>query len=251
MLPLAVTENWKIQTLPLARIKKIMKSEEFILQELEREKIQQVGSSSGDKPQVKFMISGEAPLLMSKACELFVKELSTRAWLHTERNRRRTLQRQDVHAAVGESEVFDFLIDLVPRVSSQSSRHGLPASLPDTSTIPGIPSIPMQIPNVSGSLVHPVASEFGPLTDPMHGHFPFYAMPMAGLDTPDGSSLHQQGPTLNMFSGQQVQQQQRIQQPPSLPHTGQNHPQPYIQDVQPNQNQLDQHHPHQWTDPPL
>ncbi|EEC43265.1 predicted protein, partial [Phaeodactylum tricornutum CCAP 1055/1] len=87
--------NWKIQTLPLARIKKIMKKSE--------------------KAAVKFMISGEAPLLMSKACELLVKELSARAWQHTERNRRRTLQRQDIHAAVGESEVYDFLIDIVPR----------------------------------------------------------------------------------------------------------------------------------------
>ena len=43
---------------------------------------------------------------------------SFRAWRHTERNRRRTLQRQDLHAAVGESEVYDFLIDIVPRVTT-------------------------------------------------------------------------------------------------------------------------------------
>jgi nuclear transcription factor Y gamma len=116
------TENWKIQTLPLARIKKIMKSEEFILQELEKDK-QQKAAEDGqgaetDKPNVKFMISGEAPVLMSKACELLIKDLSFRAWRHTERNRRRTLQRQDLHAAVGESEVYDFLIDIVPRVTT-------------------------------------------------------------------------------------------------------------------------------------
>ena len=38
------------------------------------------------------MISAEAPLVFSKACELFVKELTLRAWIHTEDNKRRTLQ---------------------------------------------------------------------------------------------------------------------------------------------------------------
>ena len=38
------------------------------------------------------MISAEAPLVFSKACELFVKELTLRAWTHTEDNKRRTLQ---------------------------------------------------------------------------------------------------------------------------------------------------------------
>ena len=40
----------------------------------------------------KQMISAEAPLVFSKACELFVKELTLRAWIHTEDNKRRTLQ---------------------------------------------------------------------------------------------------------------------------------------------------------------
>lgn len=139
-------ENWKIQSLPLARIKKIMKSEEFILQELEKDRQQKIAEEEGragaivdasDKPAIKFMISGEAPVLMSKACELLIKDLSFRAWRHTERNRRRTLQRQDLHAAVGESEVYDFLIDIVPRVTSVTSQkvhhapppHGIPAGM--------------------------------------------------------------------------------------------------------------------------
>jgi histone H3/H4 len=113
------TENWKIQALPLARIKKIMKSEEFVIQELEKDRQREAGhdADNDNRPATKFMISGEAPLLMSKACELLIRELSSRAWQHTERNRRRTLQRQDLHAAVGESEVYDFLIDIVPRVT--------------------------------------------------------------------------------------------------------------------------------------
>jgi len=123
----SATENWKNQKLPLAKIKKIMKSEDVILQELERDKQakhadqQESATSSAataHEKSTKFMISGEAPVLMSKACELMIRDLSFRAWRHTERNRRRTLQKQDLHAAVGESEVYDFLIDIVPRVTT-------------------------------------------------------------------------------------------------------------------------------------
>mmetsp|Transcript_49201 Transcript_49201/g.138361 ORF Transcript_49201/g.138361 Transcript_49201/m.138361 type:complete len:265 (-) Transcript_49201:154-948(-) len=155
------SENWKIQTLPLARIKKIMKSEEFIMQEMEKDKEQKAidegNNADADKPMLKFMISGEAPVLMSKACELLIKDLSFRAWRHTERNRRRTLQRQDLHAAVGESEVYDFLIDIVPRVTTpKTSVPGLDAAAAAAAAAmtpplpPGVPmgAIPTALPNV-------------------------------------------------------------------------------------------------------
>ena len=38
------------------------------------------------------MISAEAPVLFAKACEIFINELTLRAWTHTEENKRRTLQ---------------------------------------------------------------------------------------------------------------------------------------------------------------
>lgn len=38
------------------------------------------------------MISAEAPVLFAKACEMFIIELTHRAWLHTEEGKRRTLQ---------------------------------------------------------------------------------------------------------------------------------------------------------------
>ena len=38
------------------------------------------------------MISAEAPILFAKACELFILELTLRAWMHTDENKRRTLQ---------------------------------------------------------------------------------------------------------------------------------------------------------------
>jgi nuclear transcription factor Y gamma len=127
-----------------------MKSEEFILQELEKDKQQKAAeegqSVETEKTGVKFMISGEAPVLMSKACELLIKDLSFRAWRHTERNRRRTLQRQDLHAAVGESEVYDFLIDIVPRVTTSKTSGPSPSE----AAAAAIPQIPTGLPQMAG-----------------------------------------------------------------------------------------------------
>merc|ERR1719190_185042 len=82
----------KRQELPLARIKKIMKLDEDVK-----------------------MISAEAPVLFGKACEMFIHELTMRAWVHTEDNKRRTLQRNDIAMAITKFDQFDFLIDIVPR----------------------------------------------------------------------------------------------------------------------------------------
>merc|ERR1719376_1584866 len=61
------------------------------------------------------MISSEAPALFSKAAEIFITELALRAWVHTEDNKRRTLQRNDIAMAITKYDQFDFLIDIVPR----------------------------------------------------------------------------------------------------------------------------------------
>jgi histone H3/H4 len=75
--------------LPLARIKRIMKSDEDVR-----------------------MISAEAPVLFAKACEMFILELSLRANAAAEKSKRRTLQKEDVDAAIKRCKVFDFLVDL-------------------------------------------------------------------------------------------------------------------------------------------
>ena len=61
------------------------------------------------------MISGEAPVLFAKAVEIFIAELSLRAWVNTEDNKRRTLQRNDIASGISKYDQFDFLIDIVPR----------------------------------------------------------------------------------------------------------------------------------------
>ena len=38
-----------------------------------------------------------------------------RSWKHSEENKRRTLQRNDISAAINRTDIFDFLVDIVPQ----------------------------------------------------------------------------------------------------------------------------------------
>ena len=53
---------------------------------------------------------------------MFILELTLRSWNHSEENKRRTLQRNDIAAAITRTDIFDFLVP--PSVSSCSCRHG-------------------------------------------------------------------------------------------------------------------------------
>jgi histone H3/H4 len=92
--------DYKLHQLPLARIKKVMKAD----------------------PEVK-MISAEAPILFAKGCDIFITELTMRAWIHAEENKRRTLQRSDIASALSKSDMFDFLIDIVPREEAHAHKR--------------------------------------------------------------------------------------------------------------------------------
>mmetsp|Transcript_10457 Transcript_10457/g.8994 ORF Transcript_10457/g.8994 Transcript_10457/m.8994 type:complete len:136 (+) Transcript_10457:255-662(+) len=85
-------DKFKTHLLPLARIKKIMKSDEDVR-----------------------MIGAEAPVLFAKACELFIIEITLRSWLHTEEGKRRTLQKSDIAQCIVNTDIYDFLIDVIPR----------------------------------------------------------------------------------------------------------------------------------------
>ncbi|KAL8493131.1 hypothetical protein ACS0TY_024370 [Phlomoides rotata] len=61
------------------------------------------------------VISVEAPILFTKMCELFILELTIRSWLHVEENKRQTLQKNDIAVVITRMNIFDFLVDIVPR----------------------------------------------------------------------------------------------------------------------------------------
>ncbi|KAJ3187064.1 hypothetical protein HDU85_007102 [Gaertneriomyces sp. JEL0708] len=112
--------DFKFHQLPLARVKKVMKTDEDVK-----------------------MISAEAPMLFSKACEIFILELTMRAWIHTEEHKRRTLQKSDVATAVSKADMYDFLIDIVPRedvnkplpTSTKSHPYGSPTGISQPASV--------------------------------------------------------------------------------------------------------------------
>ncbi|XP_008775727.1 nuclear transcription factor Y subunit C-4-like [Phoenix dactylifera] len=108
MLEIEQAADFKNHSLPLARIKKIMKADEDVR-----------------------MISAEAPVIFAKACEMFILELTLRSWIHTEENKRRTLQKNDIAAAITRTDIFDFLVDIVPRDELKEEGIGIArAALP-------------------------------------------------------------------------------------------------------------------------
>ncbi|KAJ8563300.1 hypothetical protein K7X08_031752 [Anisodus acutangulus] len=139
--------DFKNHQLPLARIKKIMKADEDVR-----------------------MISAEAPILFAKACELFILELTIRSWLHAEENKRRTLQKNDIAAAITRTDIFDFLVDIVPRdeikdegVVGLGPASGVPYYYPPLGQpAPGVVMMgrPAVVPGVDPSMyVHPPPSQ--------------------------------------------------------------------------------------------
>ena len=104
--------NFRNHVLPLARIKKIMKMDEDVK-----------------------MISVETPLLISKACELFIIELAYRGWIHTIEENRRTLQRNDIAQAISQNDFYDFLLDIV----EESCKNKLLYSAHSYTKMPPVP----------------------------------------------------------------------------------------------------------------
>ena len=85
-------DPYKQNKLPLARIKKLMKFDNELK-----------------------MISSETPILFSKVCEVFIQELTLRAWSIVDSDKRRTVQKQDILNALTKSDMYDFLVDLTSR----------------------------------------------------------------------------------------------------------------------------------------
>lgn len=161
------THDYKLHQLPLARIKKVMKAD----------------------PDVK-MISAEAPILFAKGCDIFITELTMRAWIHAEENKRRTLQRSDIASALAKSDMFDFLIDIVPREEAAShAKRATGATQPSVPPPGGSQLPPQSIPQNPGG----------------HGHMP----------PPDYIGLSHQEPDYrqNMYTPQ-------VQPGPAAPYGG-------------------------------
>ena len=107
-----------------------------------------------------------APILFCKACEsmrtdfpssslhvlltqfaylliekVFIAEITARAFIVADSNKRRTLSRADIAKALGKSDQFDFLIDIVPRDEPFVPGVSGPGKSAAKKTIPGSTNI--------------------------------------------------------------------------------------------------------------
>nr|POE56740.1 transcriptional activator hap5 [Quercus suber] len=209
--------DYKLHQLPLARIKKVMKAD----------------------PEVK-MISAEAPILFAKGCDIFITELTMRAWIHAEENKRRTLQRSDIASALAKSDMFDFLIDIVPREDATPQHKRRPEytpvgtyAVPDSSN-PG-PGSSGMVPGQDQQQQMGGQAEFG-MEQPHLAQQPQYQQ-QTGMYPPPAAQ--------QQFSGNQMFDPNMYAQPPQAYAMGQMQQMPQAQMYQsaPGQPQQQQQHP--------
>ncbi|KAK6521573.1 hypothetical protein TWF506_001786 [Arthrobotrys conoides] len=180
--------DYKSHQLPLARIKKVMKAD----------------------PEVK-MISAEAPILFAKGCDMFITEVTMRAWIHAEENKRRTLQRSDIANALAKSDMYDFLIDIVPREEAtshtkRSAAGGTGAASSAASASSHHPAPQQQVPTAPvpqnhQNMMPPQGGSQAPHPPGHPSGMPSQQYGMAPLDTQDPNYAHyQQNPQGNTYT---------------------------------------------------
>ncbi|XP_023638912.1 nuclear transcription factor Y subunit C-10 [Capsella rubella] len=91
------SELHKKPDLPLATVKRVMKCD----------------------PNVK-MVSWKGPVLLAKASEMFIQEVTLRAWRQTQSRSRTTIRSCDIHAALRSSVIYNELVNLL---SPQGTTH--------------------------------------------------------------------------------------------------------------------------------
>ncbi|XP_027930308.1 nuclear transcription factor Y subunit C-3-like [Vigna unguiculata] len=148
-----ISENPDLKSqLPLTRIKKIMKFDDDVK-----------------------MVSSEATMLLGKACELFIMELTMRSWAHVEDDRRKIIQQTDVASAISINEMFDFLVDVLPGDDTVPAMAGPHQVLPTPNQNTPYPYLSFPPPPYaapgnasSSSAANPPNSNFNPIPDQQH-----------------------------------------------------------------------------------
>jgi nuclear transcription factor Y, gamma len=170
-------------------------------------------------PEVK-MISAEAPILFAKGCDIFITELTMRAWIHAEENKRRTLQRSDIASALAKSDMFDFLIDIVPREEASSHAKRATAQSAATQGVAAAGGQPtmggqMPAPNHGGHIDYAIGHGLAPEADyrPAPNMYPVQGQPGAPAYGQAQPGMYGEMDP-NMYGGYMPQQQVSVS--PSL-----------------------------------
>ncbi|XP_027771182.1 nuclear transcription factor Y subunit C-2-like [Solanum pennellii] len=151
--------DFREHSLPISRIKKIMKSDKEVR-----------------------MISAESTILLAKACELFIQELTHRSWLKAQECQRRTLKKIDFFTVLKETELFDFLVDAI---SMDETEEEAPTYVPGM-----LGNIPNRIPYCYSPMgppappMAPLAPSIGPPAPSMGSPTPSMGPPTPSMPTP-------------------------------------------------------------------
>ena len=65
-----------------------------------------------------------SPNALYVECLVFISEITARAFIIADSNKRRTLSRSDIAKALSKSDQFDFLIDILPREEPLAAAGG-------------------------------------------------------------------------------------------------------------------------------
>ncbi|KAK1376105.1 hypothetical protein POM88_032298 [Heracleum sosnowskyi] len=110
--------NFKKHEFPLSRIKKIMRADKDVE-----------------------MVATEAPVLLAKAAEFFIQELTIKSWLEAEHAGRRTLRKDDILEVINETNYYDFLFDLRDKQSVGGKSSSMVSSHADPGSSSSVPNV--------------------------------------------------------------------------------------------------------------
>jgi len=129
-----LSERERAVPFPKAGVEKIMRAEVILCAEVQKRRnysqarrpcknrgdrqCGDEGGSCGRHPPVPAKLAGECGLLLGKAAELLARELALRSHAIASRQGKATMQRRHVQEAAAGEDMFDFLIDVLPRPSA-------------------------------------------------------------------------------------------------------------------------------------
>lgn len=93
-------------------------------------------------------------LLISPCRKVFIAEITARAFIVADSNKRRTLSRADIAKALGKSDQFDFLIDIVPRDEPFVPGVSGPGKNAGKKPVPGTVSVRREVRDVATALLY-------------------------------------------------------------------------------------------------
>ncbi|KAI3599188.1 nuclear transcription factor y subunit c-4 [Moniliophthora roreri] len=139
------TPDYRHPTLPLARIKKVMKSDPDVKQPMVWLLANVLRSRNNDDvelAQLQFYSAKHAKVSRHTSLRdvrsneralyiVFIAEITARAFIIADSNKRRTLSRSDIAQALSKSDQFDFLIDIVPREDASQAGMRKPEGTKD------------------------------------------------------------------------------------------------------------------------